>query len=64
MILIPLNGLDTTCSEGWHCSEDQVCDEMNCVPCEEGLEPDESQLNCISSMFYHFFYQQPSKTIL
>ena len=47
MILIPLNGLDTTCSEGWHCHEDQICDNMNCVPCEEGLEPDEYHLNCI-----------------
>ena len=47
MILIPLNGLDTTCSEGWDCHEDQICDKGNCVPCEEGLEPDEDYLNCI-----------------
>ena len=43
----------TTCAVGKDCPEDQVCDKLNCVSCEEGLEPDESHSNCIPSMFYH-----------
>ena len=47
--------LGKACTEGKDCPASQICDTLKCVPCEEGKEPDESQLDCTTSMFYHVF---------
>ena len=50
-----VNGLGKTCEEGKNCPADQVCESLKCISCEDGKEPDELQLKCTASMFYHFF---------
>ena len=41
-----LNGLGTKCTKGTDCPDDQVCEKLNCVSCEEGSKPDEDREKC------------------
>ena len=41
-----LNDLGKKCAKGTDCPDDQVCNKLNCVSCEEGSKPDEDKENC------------------